>query len=353
MHLIKKVISVLILSICTCSSSFAIENVFYILRSNSPAQITEMKNSIASLKTHAKSIDILISQAYQIDKNGLMWGFVDRDVMDLAKQHSIKLMAMITNASFDKEKTHAFLSDTAAQKRALDSILDACKKNHYYGIQLDFEMIALEDKEALTHFYKAAADLLHKNKYAVSFAVAPVVEDSIMSSDFQKRIYENWEGAYDLSELGKLADFLTVMVYNQHGDGTTPGPTASIGWTEAAIKNVLQYASPEKISLGMPAYSAYWYTARSTESKKITQHLAGISYDEVDYILKKNNAKLHWDETNKFNFAIFEHNWLNEYLYVEDAQSFKAKMNLVKKYNLSGISVFYIGIEDPKIWALI
>lgn len=353
MNLIKRIITALFVFTTTCSTGFAIENVFYVLRSNAPSQITEMKNSVASIKTHAKSIDILISQAYQLDKNGLMWGFIDSDVLAFAKKNSIKLMAMITNASFNKEKTHEFLTDSSAQKRALQAILDACQKNHFYGIQFDFEMISLEDKDALTHFYQEAADLLHKHNYAVSFAVAPVVEDSIMSSDFEKRIYENWEGAYDLAELGKKADFLSIMVYNQHGDGTTPGPTAGISWTDAAIKNILRYVSADKISLGIPAYSAYWYTAKSDDTQKIIQRLAGISYDNVDYILKKNHAKLQWDDRNKFNFAIFEHNWLNEYLFVEDARSFKAKIDLVKKYDLRGISVFYIGIEDPKIWNVI
>jgi spore germination protein YaaH len=59
---------------------------------------------------------------------------------------------------------------------------------------------------------------------------------------------------------------------------------------------------------------------------------------------------LHWDNNEKINYAFFTHDWLNEYIFVEDDQSFKAKLDLAKKYNLRGISVFYIGIEDPRIW---
>lgn len=351
-----KKIGTLFIALLVCiGNCYAIENLFYILRSNSPARITSIQNATASLKQHTNDVNILVSQAYQIDEHGMVWGFIDPDVMAISKKHSIKLMALITNVDFDQKRAHQFFESAEAQTRAIQSILEACRKNHFYGVQFDFEMIPIKDKEALTHFYQQATEALHKHGFIVSYAVAPVVADSLQSSFFLKKLYERWEGAYDLSVLGKIGDFVTVMTYNQHGEGTTPGPTATVPWVEAVIQYTLQYVPAEKISLGIPAYSTYWYTGpgSGSSSNKVSSHMTDIDYQKVLFLLQKYKAHTQWNDKDKVNYAIYDHDWLNEYLFIEDVKSFAAKLALVKKYHLRGISVFDIGTEDPKIWEVL
>ncbi len=345
-------LTLLIFSLFFSMQSYATETVFYILRSNSPAKITSMENSLESLKKNYHAINILISQAYQIDENGIVSGFIDNDVIHFTKDHSIKLMALVTNVGFDKEKVKKFLGNPEAQKKALDTILTSCQKNHYYGVQFDFEMVALDNRDQLTEFYKNAANLLHQAGFKVSFAIAPVVSEGPFNSDFLKAVYTNWQGAYDLQTLNQYCDFVTVMTYNQHAGKTTPGPTATTPWMEAVIKNLLQYIPAEKISLGIPVYSGYWSTGKNPDDpdQKITAYSVGIDYEKASYLLKKFNGKLIWNSKNQFNYSFFENNWLFEYLFIEDAKSFQAKLALAKKCHLRGISVFYIGIEDPHIW---
>ena len=334
---------------CFSLSTFALENLVYVLRSNSPDMITNTKNMLADLENYHKKINIIVSQAYQVDERGIVWGFIDPKVLADVKKYSMKLMPMITNAGFDKHKTHQFLSSPAAQKRAINYILKACKQNNYYGVQFDFEMISLDDKDVLTEFYQTAAKALHQAGLVVSFAVAPLLTDDVPAkSDFLKKRYVTWEGAYDLKLLGESADFLTIMAYNQHEQGTAPGPTASAQWVDAVIQFALQYVPANKISLGIATYSGYWYTGAS--SGRIYLHMADMSYDKVNYLLERYHATLQWDDKDKVNYAMYEHNWLNEYIFVEDAKSFAAKLALAKKYHLRGISIFYIGIEDPNLW---
>ncbi|MEO8402810.1 MAG: glycosyl hydrolase family 18 protein [Gammaproteobacteria bacterium] len=349
MRFIKKLIMTMIGCLGLISLSYAGENLFYALRSDDPSQITSMQNTLASLKNHYKSIDIIVSQAYQIDQNGMFWGYVDPELKSFAKSHSMKLMVLITNAGFDKEKTHKFLVNESAQQRAIQSILTACEKNHFYGVQFDFEMIPFVDRDVLTHFYVTATEALHKKGLIVSYAIAPLVGENPQASAYLKKLYTVWEGAYDLKALSKSADFLTIMAYNQHGEGTTPGATAGAPWVEQTIKYTLQYVPAAKLSLGIATYSMYWFTAGSPSSK-IYMHATDIAYDKAIYLLEKYHATFRWDDVEKVNYAIYDHNWLNEYIFAEDAKSFRAKLDLVKKYNLRGISVFDLGIEDPKIW---
>lgn len=323
--------------------AFSMENVFYILHDNK-------EQAMAEIVKHVDLTHILIAQSYHINKEGVVSGEIDADILDFTKKHSIKLLAMVTNTQFDAQATHHFLADLKAQKKALDTILEECKKNNFYGVQFDFEMILLADKTALTTFYQTAADLFHKNGLIVSFAIAPTLMDNHFPTMYQQKLYEVWQGAYDFQKLGEMSDFVTIMSYDQHARGTTPGPIASIPWDEQVIQHALKFIPANKISLGIPTYSGFWYMSMGSRSSRVTIHYDAINYQTVKYILNKSNTGIHWDELNKVNYAFFESSGINKYLFIEDGQSFQAKKELAKKYQLRGISVFRLGIEDPAIW---
>lgn len=333
-----------------CTTPHAMTRLFYLERTNSPTHINQAKSGFDSFAKNYNGIDILIPQAYQVDQNGIVWGDVDPHVYTIAKTHAIKIMPLVTNAKFDKEKTHDFFQNDAAQLRAIESIIKTCKQYQFYGIQFDFENMRMEDKDHLTHFYTLAAKKLHDAGFVVSFALPPVLPDDPISSLIQKKFYENWEAAYDFPILGKISDFVTIMAYNQHGQGTTPGPSADVRWVDATLQYAMKYIPADKISLGIPAWSDYWFTDRLSETNQISSKHIGMNYNDLMYLLEKWGGKLQWDDEAKVSYHMFSHQWLNQYVFVEDAKSFKAKQDLVEKYHLAGISVFALGMEDPKIW---
>jgi spore germination protein YaaH len=331
---------------------FASENIFYVLRYSTPDRMTPPKNTLASLKKHYKKIDILIPQAYTINELGEINKEIEPELYKFAREHSMKIMPLVTNTQFNREAAHQFLSDADAQAKALKTLVDLCKKNHFYGIQLDFEMINIKDRDALTRFYELAANELHRNEFLISFAVAPTVTEK-PTSLFLKKIYENWEGAYDLKKIGEFSDFVSIMAYNQHGGGlTTPGPTASLSWVKETVKYTLQYISANKISIGIADYSTHWFTGSTkvNEAEKIAVQMRGVDYETGTSLARQNKSKFIWDNQSATHYAIFTKNWLNEYIFIEDAKSFTAKYRLVKKYKLRGISVFDLGTEDQSIW---
>lgn len=328
---------------------FSMENAVYVLHNKKPNKAAQ--EVLAVLADHAKSIDIIISQAYHIDQKGRVTGFIDPELLNFTDKHAKKLMALVTNAMFDKDVSHRFLSNQAAQKDAIQTILLICKKHHLYGVQFDFEMVSIRDKNALTKFYTDAAKALHQNGYVVSFAIVPAVTDKNFPSEYQRKMYENFSGAYDLKALSAQADFVTVMAYDQHIGRVTPGPNAGIRWVEKVINFALKSIPAHKISLGVPSYSRFWYTGSS--SKKIILQSEAISHKTVKKLLDKHDAILRWDELDKVNYAFYNHNWLNEFIFIENAKSLKAKLELVKKYKLRGISFFRVGTEDPQVWEML
>ncbi len=330
-----------------CVNAFALENLFYTLRYNSPAAAEGLARVAHTIDQHAGSIQILASQAYHITADGRVQNSFNPQLAELAKRHHIKFMSLVSNPA-QPALTHQFLQDSSAQKQAIQTLVQACVDNQLYGLQVDFENVVLSDKAALTNFYQSLAKALHQKNFAISIAITPRVSEDAGESAYQLARYMNWTGAFDYKALGKSSDFVTLMAYDQHEGATTPGPISSLPWSEAVIKHALKYIPAQKISLGIPTYSGFWQTARNGHG--VAAHGQQIEYSRMQTLLAQAHQGLRWDNAEKIDYTFYEHNELNEYIFAEDTRSFAAKYNLAKKYHLRGVSVWRLGIEDPGIW---
>jgi spore germination protein YaaH len=331
-----------VILLATVSFAQKIETLFYTI---------DNEQCFQSFEANIRSIDIVGPQCYTMDEYGTMWGSVDRRILELAKKNGVKVMPLVVNAGFDQPSFHKLLHDSTAQDRAIRSMLDACKANGFYGIQFDYENIHVTDKDAFTAFYKRTAGVLHGDGYAISIAVVPRASDHPGPTDYHKWIYEYWRGVYDYKALGEIGDFISLMTYDQHTHRTTPGPVAAIPWMEAVIKFVLKDVPPSKISLGLPFYSYRWYPSYQNNEA----HVWGRSLDylEAKGLAERFQAPFRWDDREKVHYTVYNNEGLNEYIYLEDAQSFQAKLELVKSYKFRGISVWRLGHEDPAVWQIL
>ncbi|MDR3492283.1 MAG: glycosyl hydrolase family 18 protein [Gammaproteobacteria bacterium] len=351
----KKIIKCLLLSYSLFISSlaYAQEIVGYIYRSDSILHLIndDIIQQNASMKAHIKSMTIIAPQAYQVNEKGIVWGAVDPLMMNLTKRNHVKVMPLVTNADFDSARTHLFLTNTDAQVRAISSILEICKTNGFAGIQVDFEHILFTDRNNFSRFYENLARALHKEGFQVSVAIFPRLSDVIPKSERARSSMEHWSGGYDYSSLGKASDFVTLMAYAQHGTGTTPGSACEPAWVEQIVKYALQFIPADKISLGLPVYSAYWYTISGHRETHVNE--TDLTYVQLQYVLEKFHISLQWDPIKKLSYAVFVNNGLNEYIFAENVPTFKIKMNLVNKYHLRGSSLWHLGTEDPGIWKIV
>lgn len=328
------------------------ERLFYL--TTDVAESSFSKERLQQVKDHAKSIDIIAPQIYQLDENGVIWGNIDSRLLAIAKEKNLKVMPLIVNSDFNQEKFHNFLHNSIAQERAISEMLSLCEQYHFYGLQFDFENIHVNDKSEFTRFFQLTANRLHQNGFTISIAVVPRTSD-IFYSDYDRWYFENWAGAYDYQALGQSGDFISVMSYDRHNSLTTPGPLAAIDWVEKTIQSLLKVVPVKKISLGIPNYSGYWSSGKldpGTIPEKYTYRSKEIQikYTKVLSLLSQFNQSLVWQDQWKSSYVMFTNNEKNEYLFVEDAKSFQAKLELAKRYQLRGISVWALGVEDPAIW---
>lgn len=337
-----------IMSVFVSSPAFAqkctSENLFYLVGS---------PQSYESFVRNADQISIICPAAYGVDQYGVVSGFVDPRVLRISSEKGIKVMPLV--ASGDQKGIHKLLINPAARREAIRLMLFYGRQYHYYGWQLDLENIFFTDRDNYTSFYRQAADSLHKYGFKISMAIVksdqPVPEPG--NPSYWRNRYENTRGAFDIPAIAAAGDFISFMTYDQNTSLTPPGPVAGIPWMIGMIKYLLSIGvPPDKISLGIPNYSDYWYPvaygkegARSTRSE--------ISYADAKNLLDEFGAKERWMKSQEVNYAYWEEGGAFNWLFMENARSFAPKLALVKKYHLRGISVWLLGLGDPKIWPIL
>lgn len=348
---VKHILITLILSIVTLGATSPVsareyksENLFY---------LTGSPRSYQSFVKHADQISIVCPASYHFDKYGVIAGLIDPRVLKISREKGIKVMPLV--AMGGHEDIHELVTNPTSRLEAIHLMLFYGHQFGYYGWQFDVEGILLPDRASYTSFYEQAADSLHAHGFKISMAIVKSVQPApeTGNASFQRYLYENWRGAYDIPAIAKAGDFISVMTYDQHTSLTPPGPVAGLPWMERIIKYLLKSGVPaDKISLGIPTYSDYWFPVwNKREGARSTR--AELSYQDARSLLAEFGAKERWMKDQQVNYAYWEEGGIFNWLFMEDARSFAPKVELVKKYHLLGMSVWLLGLEDPATWGVL
>lgn len=303
---------------------------------------------------HASQITVIAPSSYGVDEQGIVWGDVDPKLLDVAHKNNVKVMPLLVNRPFDKTLLHQLLSSQVARSRAVASMVEISKRGNYWGLQIDFENVSIEDRDNLTAFYQQAASAMHQAGKILSIAIVHRPDELAGTSAYSGWMMADWRGGYDLKALADAGDFITVMTYSEHTRRTPPGPGAGIPWVQDVVKYFLKFMPPEKLSLGIPTGAMHWYVS---QEDRITPELArsyaeNYSYNWAQHVAERNNAKWTWDDTQKSSFTYYSMNGTFEWIFMEDARSFSAKLDVMKQLGLRGFSVWVLGPEDPAVWSL-
>ncbi len=301
---------------------------------------------------HADRISVVSPQVFAFDAAGGIHGALDPQVVATARAQHVKVIPLVMNPGFDQALMHTLLTVAEPRARAIRSLAALCREQHLDGVQFDVENVHVSDRDAFTSFVRESVDSVHRAGCSVSAAVVPRTSDAAGPTAYHRWIYDNWRGVYDYKALADTLDFLSYMTYAQHTGGSPAGPVGGYPWIKASLEYLLSLGvPPQKISLGIPGYSDHWYPAWDWRAGA---HMTGsdISYAEGQRLLTQFGVAARWDDVQKSPYAMWENAGVFEHLWLEDVRAFEAKLALVRQYKLRGYSVWLLGLEDPRVWAL-
>lgn len=281
-------------------------------------------NAVSMLQHYLPFLTGIIPFWYTINAQGYINGQTNPTVLQLARQHNLWTFALVENMA-GQSVFGPLLNSRVASNRAIENMLTLVEDNGYDGVNLDWEGIAPSEQQAFTKFVAHLARVFHRHGYYVTLSLPA-------ETGYQPQ--NSWTGAYNYPALAKSADLLMIMAYDQHWAGGSPGPIASPSWVKQVLNYTISAVPPRKVILGIPGYGYDWSGSGAM----------ALSYGQAQSLEQQYTHK-----TGQNHFVYMQNGTIHS-VWFEDTQSLLSKIELVSGYEVRGIALWRLGIEDPKIW---
>ncbi len=232
---------------------------------------------------------------------------------------------------FNNQLIHYVVNNQTYTYNLIQNMLQLMEEKGYQGVDIDFEYILAEDRDAFTGFVWQVAETMRANGYHTSVALAPKT-----SATQTGLLYEG----KDYRAIGEAADHVLLMTYEW---GYTYGPPMAVAPLNQ-VRRVVEYAVTEipveKIDLGIPNYGYDWplpYERGVTAART-------IGNIEAVRIAVQQGAAIQFDELAQSPFFRYRDTQTNveHEVWFEDVRSLQGKFNLIKEFNLRGCGYWQI-----------
>ena len=277
------------------------------------------------------------------------------NLISWSKRYGIRFS--LTIIAHEDDTNTKFLNCRECWDTLLVNVIDELNSKNITDLNLNFEYAEHTSEEdskkfaELTRYFNEELDKVYGDSFLVVSAFADSTEGGRISSD--------------VADLAKYSDGIFIMGYDySRPTSDNAGPVAPIKWVDDVIKDFLSYAPPSKIILGVPYYGYNWVVEDGSE--KYAKRVEGTdeigfstsqSYDSVMETIKEVNPTILVDEESNVPYFFYtspETESLREVFY-ENAQSLRAKYDLVNNNNLAGVGIWALGYDGGRteLWDLL
>lgn len=257
--------------------------------------------------------------------------------VEWAHSNGYMVWPSISNNSYI-ETTSEIMRDYNLRHDLIENIISLIMEYDLDGINIDFEYMHDEDKDLFSRFIIELEPRLRE--------IGKVLSVDVTAPDGS----EEWSLCFDRNVIGDVADYIVFMAYDQNGDSSSePGTNAGYDWVKVNLDKFLgqEGVEPEKIILGIPFYTRVW----EEQNGEIVE-IWRVDMKSLDEIIPESAERV-WDDDLKQYYVEFVEDGITNKIWIEDAESIKAKLSLVNKYNLAGAAYWEKDREPDSIWQVV
>ncbi len=257
--------------------------------------------------------------------------------VEWAHSNGYMVWPSISNNSYI-ETTSEIMRDYNLRHRLIENIVSLIMEYDLDGINIDFEYMHDEDKDLFSRFIIELEPRLRE--------IGKVLSVDVTAPDGS----EEWSLCFDRNVIGDVADYIVFMAYDQNGDSSSePGTNAGYDWVKVNLDKFLgqEGVEPEKIILGIPFYTRVW----EEQNGEIVE-IWRVDMKSLDEIIPESAERV-WDDDLKQYYVEFVEDGITNKIWIEDAESIKAKLSLVNEYNLAGAAYWEKDREPDSIWQVV
>nr|WP_255570382.1 S-layer homology domain-containing protein [Cohnella sp. CFH 77786] len=280
----------------------------------------------------SSNVNTLSPRWYFLGKAGMSNTSVDASLLTWAHQHGKKVWAMVGNRS-NRQTTHDMLSDAAKRNAVVTYLANEVKNKGIDGLNIDFENVDPQDRSTFAQFIADLAKALDAVPASLSVSLSPDT-------------HSDWTDAYDYAALGKNADYIVLMGYDEHWNGGPAGSVSSLPWVTKGLDALLSQVPAAKAILAMPFYTRDWAAAGDSSSVTAEEWSLVRQNDEI----MTRNVNTVWNgQIGQYTAEYTDLGKLHS-LWLEDGRSLSAKAAMGEERAIAGYAYWYMGGESPDVW---
>ncbi|HEY1405004.1 MAG TPA: glycosyl hydrolase family 18 protein, partial [Spirochaetota bacterium] len=145
------------------------------------------------------------------------------------------------------------------------------------------------------------------------------------------------EDPYDYGEIGKIADRVLIMAYDEHWSTSEPGPIASLGWCKKVAACVTEKIPDGKAVMGVPFYGRAWQDETFARALKYWM-IEDLAKKEGLEPLRSDYPSFTYDEKVKVT------------VFFENKSSLIEKLSMYHEMGIRSVGFWRIGQNPKDIW---
>lgn len=256
----------------------------------------------------------------------------DADTLDgvrLAHRHGLRAELLLTSYSdrlgdFDPRAAHRLLSSPDARGRVARQLARSVVSGGWDGVNIDIERVQARDARGLVAFVRAVQAALPDDR-----TVSIDVSASTTLRGYRQR-------GYRMAGLGRAADVVVVMAYDQHGPTWSgPGPVGDLRWQREAMLAALDVVPAQKLDLGVAGYGYTW-------PRRGTGRSVGVA--RARELVARDGVRPRWHrDAGEWSARLDD----GTVVWWSDGRSYRARLRLASRLDLHGVAVWRLGLADP------
>lgn len=296
-------------------------------------------DDLRSALRNTKSVNVVSPTWFRLTDNaGNFSSIATSSYVNEAHNVGVDVWALITDV--DSEDLYGIqidflelLSSSENRARLINGLMNQVDSYGIDGINIDFEQVR---NEAGTHFVQFLRELsIETRKRGVVLSV-----DNYVPTEYTAH--------YNRKEQGLVVDYLVIMGYDEHyAGGGEAGSNASIDFIESGIARTKESVPEEKIINAIPFYTRVWESGGDGLKASTL-----IMSAQAAWVNSTGMTPIWLDEYCQ-NYVEYQSDGKTIQCWLEDVDSIKVKLQVMKAQNIAGVAAWKLGLEDTAVWDVI
>ena len=294
-------------------------------------------NQVSSVLAGTKGVNVISPTWFYLNDNeGGIAVLASSDYVSYCHENGVEVWALVSNFENADVDTTQVLNTTSSRDTLVNNLIAEAVRYNLDGINVDFEML---DEEAAPGFLQFIRELSLKCEG----------NDLVLSVDNYSPA--SYNAFYDCEEQAVFADYVVLMAYDEHYNGSEEGSVASLGFVTQGVTDMLENVPADQLILGIPFYTRLWKLTPDDSAEggvAVTSEALGMS--EAESRVAANGATFQWlDDCGQY-YAEYEYEGSTYKVWIEDQNSIEKKLEVMQSNGLAGAAFWKVGYEKNTVW---